>query len=280
VNLISCLLDINDIVAVNKIMREHQPQIIFHAAAYKHVPMLEFQVRVAMYNNVLGTYRLAKAAVDNGVDTFIFISTDKAVNPANVMGASKRAAEVICQNYNGNSNTRFITVRFGNVLGSAGSVVPLFQSQLAKGEDLTVTHPEVSRYFMTIPEACQLILQAAVMGKGGEIFVLDMGEPIKISFLAEQLIHLSGKRLDEDVNIIYTGLRPGEKLHEELFHEAEELIATEHEKILQAQYRPWNWTELMKVVTEIAHVCNMADDVKLQDLLLKLVPEYKSNELS
>ena len=275
VNLIACLLDINDIVAVNKIMREYQPQIIFHAAAYKHVPMLESQLRVAMHNNILGTYRLAKAAVDNGIETFIFISTDKAVNPANVMGASKRAAEVICQNYNSNGNTRFVTVRFGNVLGSAGSVVPLFQSQLARGADLTVTHPEVSRYFMTIPEACQLILQAAVMGKGGEIFVLDMGEPIKISFLAEQMIHLSGKKLGEDVNIVYTGLRPGEKLHEELFHEAEELIATEHEKILQAQYRPWDWPELMKVVTEIMHVCNTADNVKLQDLLLKLVPEYQ-----
>ncbi len=271
-----CLADVIDKTAIQAIMHKYQPQILFHAAAYKHVPMLESQLRVAVKNNVLATYSLARLSALHKVETFILISTDKAVNPTNVMGASKRAAEVLCQNFNAKkTNTKFITVRFGNVLGTTGSVVPLFQAQLAKGQDLTVTHPEVSRYFMTNQEATQLILQAAVMGKGGEIFVLDMGEPIKIDFLAQQMIHLSGKKLGEDVNIVYIGLRPGEKLYEELFHKAEELIPTEHKKILQAQYRPWEWAELMEIINELSQVCAEQNNERLLQLLLELVPEYK-----
>ena len=201
----------------------------------------------------------------------------KAVNPANVMGASKRAAEIFCQNLNQRSQTRFVTVRFGNVLGSAGSVVPLFRKQIESGGPVTVTHREITRYFMTIPEACQLILQASVMGKGGEIFVLDMGEPIRISYLAEQMIRLSGKVPGEDIDIVYTGLRPGEKLYEELFHEKEALQSTTHEKILLAQYREFEWPRLNEMMRHMADACTDYDEPKLRKLLRQLVPEWRAS---
>ncbi|TPW14446.1 MAG: polysaccharide biosynthesis protein CapD, partial [Halothiobacillaceae bacterium] len=235
--LYNCLIDITDRAAVDFILKSYRPEVIFHAAAYKHVPMLEHQARQAVRNNVLGTETLALAADRYGCGTFVLVSTDKAVNPANIMGASKRAAEIFCQGLDRHSHTRFITVRFGNVLGSAGSVVPLFRQQIAAGGPVTVTHPEITRYFMTIPEASQLIMQAAAMGSGGEIFVLDMGEPVKITDLAEQMIRLSGKVPGEEIEIIYTGLRPGEKLYEELFHDMESLAETSHEKILLAASR-------------------------------------------
>lgn len=217
------LSSVADHSAMEKLFAELAPEIVFHAAAYKHVPMLEDQIREAVGNNVIGTRTIAAMADAYGCEAFVMISTDKAVNPANVMGASKRAAEIFCQNLDQVSSTRFVTVRFGNVLGSAGSVVPLFKSQIEAGGPVTVTHPEITRYFMTIPEACQLILQASAMGRGGEIFVLDMGSPIKISYLAEQMILLCGLEPGGDVDIVYTGLRPGEKLYEELFHETEAL---------------------------------------------------------
>ncbi|HVV68966.1 MAG TPA: nucleoside-diphosphate sugar epimerase/dehydratase [Gammaproteobacteria bacterium] len=268
------LVDVTDRVAVREVMCQNRIDVVFHAAAYKHVPMLESQLRVAIHNNTLGTQILAEEAVATKVKKFVLISTDKAVNPSNVMGATKRAAEIFIQNYNAHSDTKFITVRFGNVLGSAGSVVPLFRKQIESGGPVTVTHPEITRFFMTIPEATQLILQATVMGSGGEIFVLDMGDPIKIRYLAEQMILLAGLTLGEDIEIQYTGLRPGEKLYEELFHESEALKKTAHEKILQASYRERDWPKLLETLKEMKQACDENKESKLWHLLLLLVPEY------
>ncbi len=269
-----CLNDVVDRPAMEKIFEQFSPEVVFHAAAYKHVPMLEDQIREAARNNVLGTRVMAEMADRYGSDAFVMISTDKAVNPANVMGTSKRAAEIFCQNLNLRSQTRFVTVRFGNVLGSAGSVVPLFKQQIKAGGPVTVTHREITRYFMTIPEACQLILQASVMGAGGEIFVLDMGESVKISFLAEQMIRLSGKVPGEDIDIVYTGLRPGEKLYEELFHEKEALQSTPHDKILLARYREFDWQRLTGILDGMAIACSDYDEDELRNLLVELVPEW------
>jgi FlaA1/EpsC-like NDP-sugar epimerase len=238
--------------------------------------MLEHQLRAAVKNNVLGTRNLASLADRYGCATFVMISTDKAVNPANIMGMTKRVAEIYCQNLSARSSTHFITVRFGNVLGSAGSVIPLFQKQIALGGPVTVTHPEITRYFMTIPEAAQLILQAGTMGKGGEIFVLDMGEPVKISYLAEQLIRLSGKKPREDIEIVYTGLRPGEKLYEELFHESEKLAGTTHPKILLANSRSMDFAQLEQVLDKLALACGTDDERQIYGLLSELVPEHQS----
>lgn len=232
-NFITFLGSVADKLFVKHVLSETHPDMIFHAAAYKHVPILESQVYSAIANNVVGTKILAEAAIEAGVKKFVMVSTDKAVRPTNVMGATKRLAEMICQSYNCDK-TQFITTRFGNVLGSSGSVVPLFKKQLATGGPLTVTHPDITRYFMTIPEAVVLILQTCVLGNGGEIFVLDMGEPIKITYLAEQIIRLSGKQPGVDVQIVYTGLRPGEKMHEELFYQNEEMVGTGHKKVFRA----------------------------------------------
>ncbi len=268
------LCDIGDAAAVRHALMHHRPQLVFHAAAYKQVPILEGQVREAVHNNILGTQVVAEAAVATGVGKFVLISTDKAVNPESIMGATKRAAEVFCQNLDQRTHTRFITVRFGNVLGSAGSVVPLFQEQIAAGGPVTVTHPEVSRYFMTIPEACQLILQAAVMGQGGEIFVLEMGEPVKIRELAEQMIRLAGKRPGEDIEITYTGLRPGEKLSEELFHAKEILTPTGHRQILLARHRREDWGRLQSRLRKLSAAVAGYDEEALHSLMRELVPEY------
>jgi FlaA1/EpsC-like NDP-sugar epimerase len=272
--LVSLLLDVNDTMQMEKILRVYAPSVIYHAAAYKHVPILEDQTRAAVVNNVLGTRAVADLADKFGCESFVMVSTDKAVNPANVMGASKRVAEMYCQGMNTASKTRFITVRFGNVLGSSGSVIPLFQQQIAQGGPVTVTHPEITRYFMTIPEACQLILQAGVIGRGGEIFVLDMGEPVKISYLAEQLIRLSGKSPGEDVEIVYTGLRPGEKLYEELFHDAEKLAETSHPKILLAQCRMMDKDALERSFNAMQRACDEGNDSALRNMLAELVPEH------
>jgi FlaA1/EpsC-like NDP-sugar epimerase len=265
--------DVADEAAVEHLFRTRRPDIVYHAAAYKHVPMLESQLREAIRNNVLGTRIMALAADRHGCDAFVLISTDKAVNPANIMGASKRIAEIFCQNLNQHSTTRFITVRFGNVLGSDGSVVPLFKSQIETGGPVTVTHPEMMRYFMTIPEACQLILQAEAMGKGSEIFVLNMGEPVRITYLAEQMIRLSGNEPGKDIEIVYTGLRPGEKLFEELFHEKEQLEGTQHEKILLAQHRKIDWQHLNEVIASMETACLGYDEDTLMGSIGELVPE-------
>ena len=274
-NLVLCLEDVTDRVAMRRVFRDHSIDIVFHAAAYKHVPMLEPQIRVAIRNNILGTQVLAEEAVAAGVKKFVMISTDKAVHPANVMGATKRVAEIFCQNFNAQTATEFITVRFGNVLGSVGSVVPLFKRQIDQGGPVTVTHPDITRYFMTIPEATQLILQATIMGQGGEIFVLDMGESIKIVDLAEQMIKLAGHVPGEGIEIVFTGLRPGEKMYEELFHESEALAETAHHKILQAQHRAENWDELLMKFSVLQQLVDSGTEFGMASLLLELVPEYQ-----
>ncbi len=271
------LASVTDSVAISFLFDNFKPELVFHAAAYKHVPMLEEQVRLAVYNNVIGTQIVSEASVAIGVEKFILISTDKAVNPTNVMGTTKRIAEIYCQNLNERVDTKFITVRFGNVLGSAGSVVPLFQKQLQKGGPLTVTHPDIERYFMTIPEACQLILQAMINGHGGEIFVLDMGEPIKIRYLAEQMIRLAGKQPEKEIAIEYIGLRPGEKLYEELFHASEELAHTEHKKLFKAKFRRLNWQELTQAIRLLNTACTLHNTDELYVLIKSLVPEFNSS---
>lgn len=229
--------DIKNAASLAEILAKYKPNIVFHAAAYKHVPMMEnYNVYGALENNVLGTYTLAQACKLAGVEQFVLISTDKAVNPTNVMGASKRLAEMVCQGLQDSTGTRFVIVRFGNVLGSSGSVIPKFREQIAKGGPVTVTHPEITRYFMSIPEAAQLVMQAGLMGKDGEIFVLDMGEPVKIAELAQNMIHLSGFDTDR-IKIVYTGLRPGEKLYEELLADDEHTLPTAHPKLRIAQAR-------------------------------------------
>ncbi|MDR2219846.1 MAG: polysaccharide biosynthesis protein [Methylobacillus sp.] len=235
---IVCVIgDVKNADRVTSVLHRYRPSLVFHAAAYKHVPLMEWgNVSEALTNNVLGTHTLAAACKAAGVQKFILVSTDKAVNPVNVMGASKRLAELVCQGLQDASGTRFVMVRFGNVLGSSGSVIPKFREQIAKGGPVTVTHPEVTRYFMSIPEASQLVLQAGLMGQGGEIFVLDMGEPIRIASLAEEMIRLSGFELDE-IKIVYTGLRPGEKLYEELLAGDEQSLPTPHAKLRIARAR-------------------------------------------
>lgn len=228
------LTDITDKASTHILLSNIKPHIILHAAAYKHVPLLQQQVHAALKNNLFATMNLAELAAEHNVQKFVFISTDKVVNPESVMGLSKRLAELYCQYISQEKSTQFITVRFGNVLGSAGSVVPLFQHQIDAGEAVTVTHPQATRYFMTIPEASQLILQSVVIGKSGEIYILDMGEPINIRYLAEQMIRLSGKQVGKDIDIRYTGLREGEKLHEELSYTNEQLSKTKHAKIMRA----------------------------------------------
>jgi len=269
------LRDIRDADAVNRLVESVKPDVIFHAAAYKHVPLLEYQAREAVRNNIQGTRNIADAADRHGVERFVMISTDKAVNPTNIMGVTKRVAEIYCQNLNERSATCFSTVRFGNVLGSAGSVVPMFQSQIEQGGPVTVTHPEIERFFMTIPEACQLITQASVLGQGGEIFVLDMGAPIKIKYLAEQMIWLSGKIPGEDIDITYTGLRPGEKLYEELFHDQEKMSSTPHSQIFLAQHRPIDWKDVMEHMGHIDRAVGAFDESVLLDQICWFVPENR-----
>ena len=266
--------DCGDVVGCERVFSIARPQVVFHAAAFKHVPLLQEQVREAFRNNVLGTHVVAQAADRHGVECFVMISTDKAVNPSSVMGACKRAAEIYCQNFAAQSQTRFITVRFGNVLDSAGSVVPLFREQIRSGGPVTVTHPEITRYFMTIPEACQLILQAGVLGKGGEIFALDMGEPVKIAYLAEQMIRLAGKQPGRDIEIAFTGLRSGEKLFEELFHPLENYQATKHAKIFLAQPRSMGWALLTALLQQAQGAVNEFDEEQLRRILDQLLPEF------
>lgn len=266
--------DICDRAAIDNTLATLAPQIVFHAAAYKHVPMLEQQTREVVRNNVLGTAGIAQAAHQHGCEALVLISTDKAVNPASLMGASKRVAELYCQALDRQSTTRFLTVRFGNVLGSAGSVVPLFEQQIRRGGPLTVTHRDMTRYFMTIAEATQLIMEACAVGNGGEILILDMGKPIQVRFLAEEMIKLSGMTPGEDIRITYTGLRPGEKLHEELFYPHEVPRRTEHEKINLAAGQELEWKVVAPIVERIAKAVNEYDCAAIRGLVCHLVPEY------
>jgi FlaA1/EpsC-like NDP-sugar epimerase len=268
------LADVTDPRAMEDLFATEGPQTVFHAAAYKHVPLLEGQVRAAVRNNVIGTDVVADCADRYSCERFVLISTDKAVNPANVMGATKRAAEILCQLRAQGSATRFITVRFGNVLGSAGSVVPLFRRQIEGGGPVTVTDRDIERFFMTIPEACQLIMQAALIGSGGEIFVLDMGKPVKIRYLAEQMIRLAGREPDSDIRIEYVGLRPGEKLYEELFYDREDLLPTAHEKIRAARRALLDPSTVEAALARLRLAAEATDAEQLTDALAKLVPEW------
>jgi len=267
--------DVKDEARMAQVFAQHRPQVVFHAAAYKHVPLMEVgNAWQAVRNNVLGTLVAARAARDAGAERFVLISTDKAVNPTNVMGATKRMAEMVCEvMQNGEGTTRFHIVRFGNVLGSTGSVIPKFQSQIAHGGPVTVTHPEINRYFMSIPEAAQLVLQAAAMGKGGEIFVLDMGEPVRIVDLARNMIRLSGFTEDE-IHIEFTGLRPGEKLYEELLADAEETLPTPHEKLRIARPRSVPEGLYEDALAWVRSEAPLDDDV-VRAGLKRWVPEYE-----
>ncbi len=228
---VAVIADIRNEERMDKVFELHKPDVVFHAAAHKHVPLMEENPEEALTNNVYGTRNVARAADKHGVKRFVMISTDKAVNPVSVMGMSKRAAEMVVQSIGANSKTKFMAVRFGNVLGSRGSVVPTFRKQIAEGGPVTVTHPDMTRYFMTIPEAVQLVIQAGAMGNGGEVFVLDMGEPVKITQLAEDIIRLSGLEPGSDIEIVFTGVRPGEKMFEEILTTEERAVATKHSKI-------------------------------------------------
>jgi FlaA1/EpsC-like NDP-sugar epimerase len=268
--------DVKNRVRIQRILQNHQPDVVLHAGAYKHVPMMEhFNVVEALQNNAYGTYQIAAACQAARVPTFVLVSTDKAVNPTNVMGASKRLAELICQGLQHREKfvTRFITVRFGNVLGSSGSVIPKFREQIAHGGPITITHPEITRYFMSIPEAAQLVLQAATMGNGGEVFVLDMGTPVKIIDLARDMIKLSGLQ-EQDVRIEFTGLRPGEKLYEELLADDENTLPTSHEKLRIAQARSADSTWLANVMEWLTNSPHLAEAQLKQDLQ-RWVEEYQ-----
>lgn len=271
---IPILGDCGDPAVIAFALDQSEPDAVFHAAAYKQVPLLEAQLREAVRNNVLSTATVAKACRESGVGTFVLISTDKAVDPVNVLGATKRLAEMTCQSLADQRSTRFVTVRFGNVLDSAGSVVPLFREQIRGGGPVTVTDPEVTRFFMTIPEACQLILQASAIGSHEAIYTLDMGEPVPIRLLAEQMIRLAGKQPGRDIAIIYTGLRPGEKLHETLFHADERYRPTQHPKILQAEPRGVSASAIESAIAQLREASARYDREALNQLLRMAVPEF------
>ena len=269
------LSDVCDAAATARVFARYRPDAVFHAAAYKQVPMLENHVREAVRVNALGTRTVANAAAGHGADCFVLVSSDKAVNPVNAMGASKRIAEMVCQAIDDeSSSTRFIAVRFGNVLDSAGSVVPLFREQIASGGPVTVTDPDMERYFMTIPEASQLIMASASLGRGGEVFVLDMGSPVRILYLAERMIRLAGKAPGEDIAIEFVGARPGEKLTEELFRATETSAPTSHEKILIARGEPLEHIAISAQLGRLREACDAFDEPALRRVLAELVPEY------
>jgi FlaA1/EpsC-like NDP-sugar epimerase len=265
--------DVRDDVRLEQVFKEYKPNVVFHAAAYKHVPLMErHNAWQAVRNNVFGTWRVASCAQRHGAEKFVLISTDKAVNPTNVMGTTKRMAEIVCQGLQRPDGTRFVIVRFGNVLGSNGSVIPKFREQIASGGPITVTHPEITRYFMSIPEAAQLVMQAGYMGKGGEIFVLDMGDPVKIVDLAKDLIRLSGLS-EDDIKIEFTGLRPGEKLYEELLADSEHTLTTPHPKLRIARARIVTADELQTMLAWVSADAGVTDE-EVREHLRKWVPEY------
>jgi len=276
---VPCIADIGDEARMDAVFAKHRPTLVFHAAAHKHVPMMEWNPGEAVKNNVLGTRIIATLAGAWGVERFVMISTDKAVNPTSVMGVSKRIAELFIGAFAKSSKTRFMTVRFGNVLGSAGSVIPIFKRQIAQGGPVTVTHPEMKRYFMTIPEACQLVIQAAAMGAGGELFILDMGEPVKIVDLARDLIQLSGLEPDEDIEIRFTGLRPGEKLFEELSLGEEDALKTSHPRIFIGRVKAADLDWINGLIDALGVLAMGSDARPVFSKLKEIVPEYECQVL-
>ena len=274
-----CIADVTDAVRIGSLFGEHKPQLVIHAAAHKHVPMMEWNPGEAIKNNIGGTRVLAQAAHDHGAERFVMVSTDKAVNPTSVMGCSKRISELIVQSWSQRSKTVFVTVRFGNVLGSAGSVIPVFKGQIAKGGPVTVTHPDMIRYFMTIPEASQLVLQAVSMGHTGEVYILDMGEPVSILKLAEDLITLSGLEPHTDIEIVFTGVRPGEKLFEELSVNEENARKTKHPKIWIGNTRPREFAEISLAAENLVNTADTLPASTLREHMSQLVPEYHLGDL-
>ncbi|MCB0490063.1 MAG: polysaccharide biosynthesis protein, partial [Cyclobacteriaceae bacterium] len=283
VKIISFVADICNKNRLDYIFSLFKVDILFHAAAYKHVPVMERNPYEAIYCNVLGTKTLADLSIDHGIRKFVMVSTDKAVNPTSIMGCSKRIAEIYVQSLNnlhesmGLVHTSFVTTRFGNVLGSNGSVIPLFKKQIASGGPVTVTHPEITRYFMTIPEASSLVLEAGVMGNGGEIFLFDMGRPIKIHDLAKKMVLLSGLEAGRDIQIVFTGLREGEKLYEELLGVLEDSIPTHHHKILKAKVSEYSFSKISSMVDLLLELVNDKNELKMVTLMKEIVPEFKSN---
>ena len=275
--------DVRNVSRMEKIFEHFKPSYVFHAAAYKHVPLMEDNPYEAINTNVFGTQNIANLSAKYQVKKFVFVSTDKAVNPTNIMGASKRIAEIYVQSLNAklrlesDHHTMYITTRFGNVLGSNGSVIPLFKKQIEEGGPVTVTHPEITRYFMTIPEACQLVLEAGVMGNGGEIYIFDMGESIKIIDLAHKMINLSGFEVDKDIKITFTGLRPGEKLREELLNDNENTIGTHNPKIMIARVPEYNYLEVNNIINKLYDQKDSLKNDTLVKTMKKIVPEYISN---
>lgn len=276
--------DVTNPTRMERAFVKYHPRYVFHAAAYKHVPMMERNPSEAILTNVFGTKNIADLSVKHGVEKFVMISTDKAVNPTNIMGASKRIAEIYVQSlffhrrkqYDGQS-TQFITTRFGNVLGSNGSVIPLFRRQIEAGGPVTVTHRDIIRYFMTIPEACSLVLEAGCMGRGGEIYIFDMGKPVKIYDLACRMISLAGLKIGKDINIVETGLRPGEKLYEELLNDKELTVPTHHQKIMAAKVRTYDYIDVMNHIEELLKAINTCDTHRLVAEMKHIVPEFHSN---
>jgi len=275
--------DVRNYNRMESIFKHYRPQYVYHAAAYKHVPLMEEQPSEAILANVLGTKNMADLAVNYQAECFVMISTDKAVNPSNVMGASKRIAEIYIQylvhrqaDKTGESRVHFITTRFGNVLGSNGSVIPLFEKQIEAGGPVTVTHPDIIRYFMTIPEACNLVLKAGCLGQGGEIFVFDMGESINIKNMAESMIRLSGLEPYKDIDIVITGLRPGEKLFEELLYDKEKILPTRHKKIMVSKPTACNYEEVLPLISHLIETAEHTDQIEIVKLMKEIVPEFVS----
>lgn len=269
--------DIRNVERMENVFKTFSPQIVFHAAAYKHVPMMENNPSESILTNVLGTKNCSDLAVKYGVEKFVMISTDKAVNPSNVMGASKRIAEIYTQSLGKTVHTKFITTRFGNVLGSNGSVIPRFRQQIESGGPVTITHPDITRFFMTIPEACQLVLEAGTSGNGGEIFIFDMGESVKILDLAKKMIKLSGLELEKDIKITFTGLRPGEKLYEELLANEENTIPTHHKQIMIAKVKEYDFDFISTKIQDLIASFEKQDNKLIVKQMKQLVPEFKSN---
>ncbi len=279
INFTAIVADVRDKVRMSHLFKEYKPDKVFHAAAYKHVPLMEMSPYEAVKINIEGTKNIADLSIENNVERFVMVSTDKAVNPTNVMGATKRVAEmyISCLSNRTDHATKFTTTRFGNVLGSNGSVIPLFKKQIENGGPLTVTHQDITRFFMTIPEACRLVLEAGTMGNGGEIYIFDMGQSVKIYDLAKRMIHLSGFKFPEDIDIHITGLRPGEKLYEELLANGENTTPTYHEKIMIAKNQKINFQQVLKKITELCSANKTYNNDKTVTLIKAIVPEYISN---